>query len=199
MTPDVQVVAIGDNATFTCTATVTNSTSFTVTWTTTAPSMEVLASTEELAVDGVSLTSTLALTSVDIENGGFYTCAVSDSNTAETSGFDQEALLYVRPRVIPEFVNARNGDTNVTLMCDPQADPQPLQYQWQRVGEPSVEEDFFIAGSGSGMLLRSLVLEFDPIEFGDEGVYQCMVSIPQMSEFISSSSNVTVSGQSGHM
>ncbi len=109
----------------------------------------------------MSTTSTLTLTNVTAANGGAYTCVITNAggnNTATTS-------VFISPYFIsqPQATGGVNN-TMVILTCEAEAFPGPM-YQWFRVdGE-------MLGNAVTGQ--ASAVLEFSPLQFGNEGDYFC--------------------------
>ena len=102
--------------------------------------------------------------------------------TANNSAGDVTAttLLLVRPVVEPNKVLAKNGD-NITLMCLVQSFPEP-SYVWEMFRDSNDSDTFpdefrFVPGSGENMMVTYPYLNFEPVEYGDAGVYRCMVNI----------------------
>ena len=117
----------------------------------------------------------IKLGSVNYTHGGQYSCTANNSagnNTATT-------LLLVQPVVEPQEVLAQNND-NVTLMCLVQSFPEP-SYVWEMFRDSNDSDTFpdefgFVSGSGENMMATHPFLDFEPVQYGDAGVYRCMVN-----------------------
>ena len=132
------------------------------------------------------------ITSVNYTHGGEYSCTANNSAGDITA----TTLLLVRPVVEPQEVLAMNGD-RVTLMCLAQSFPEP-SYVWEMFRDGNDSDTFpdefgFVSGSGENMLATHPFLDFEPIQFGDEGVYRCMVNIN--GTWMISSDGVLVAGK----
>ena len=123
--------------------------------------------------------SSLALFNVNVLTGGEYTCVVYNS-----AGNDYDnSLVYIFPYIVtePENVDSSNGSV-VILTCEAEAFPTPT-YQW-------IRDEVMIRTNG--LDVDSEMLEFSPVQFGDEGIYFCNVSSGE-SELLSS--KVTLRGK----
>lgn len=101
---------------------------------------------------------------VNVSSGGNYTCTVSNAAGSETDS----TMLYVYPVITQnpdQFVDAINGST-IDFSCDAESFPEPM-YQWVRPDGLVVRNE----------VIRTNVLGFDPVLFGDEGTYICRVFI----------------------
>ena len=175
----------GDNVTFTCT--ITGQGTLASVWL--SPTGCVLTPTGQQMPNNNTFISVLTIVDVSGMDGGKYTCLASNEagNTSAT------AEIFIRPVILsqPMDVLASSGEP-VTLNCS--ADGFPLFYQWQKLNR-TLDEMFDCDGgsasasasasaSGSGIAGNSnyvyiehatdSVLELNPVEFGDEGVYRCM-------------------------
>jgi len=88
--PMDQTVNIGDNATFTCGASVNMSVGFRWLFNGT----EVMADPGHISITSDVNTTTLMITNVTINNRGNYSCEVFDSNTSTTIVTSTEATLF---------------------------------------------------------------------------------------------------------
>ena len=162
VTPEEVIALFGDNITFVCMSQG-------------GPRISYL--WQKNGNDLTSETSeTLTLPSVIAEDGGEYTCVVSNDAGSENA----TAVLYIMPRIVqnPVDIFTRNGST-VNFTCIADGFPAP-EYRWETPGGTN-------PGSGSGAqegLLAGLVidvvtdpiLKFMPVVFGDEGIYRCVVT-----------------------
>ena len=118
----------------------------------------------------------IKISSVNYTHGGEYLCTANNS-AGDITG---TTILLVRPVVKPREVLAMNGD-NVTLMCLVQSFPEP-SYVWEMFRDSNDSDTFpdefgFVSGSGENMMATHPFLDFEPILYGDAGVYRCMVDI----------------------
>ena len=105
----------------------------------------------------------LTLANVNIDDGDDYTCITS--NLAGSG--NATATLYIMPRIIegPVDILTQNGSA-VNFTCFAVGFPTPA-YSWERSnGSTFVVVDMATDSS----------LEFSPVIFGDEGVYQCVAT-----------------------
>ena len=132
------------------------------------------------------------LTSVNYTHGGLYSCTANNSAGEATAS----TLLLVRPVVEPVEVLAKNGD-NVSLMCLAQFFPEP-SYVWEKLRDSNDTDTIpdvfgFVSGSGENMMATHPFLDFEPVEFGDEGYYRCVVNIN--GTWMASSDDVLLAGR----
>lgn len=116
------------------------------------------------------------ITSVNYTHGGLYSCTANNSAGDITAS----TLLLVRPVVEPLEVLSKNGD-NVTLMCLAQSFPEP-SYVWEMLRDSNDTDTIpdvfgFVSGSGENMMATHPFLDFEPVRYGDAGVYRCVVNI----------------------
>lgn len=153
---------------FTCVANDTGN--VTIEWsTTTAVSLGDLIR-QNTSLDG-TVTSVLTITNVT-EAGGDYSCMAR--NEAGNSSSLSATLITVIPGTDLN-ISTMVGEVEV-LVCSSDA-----PHVWFRCDEaPGSGESGLIMASGSGPALitygitNSSTLAFSPIEFGDEGCYQCV-------------------------
>ncbi|XP_064385915.1 uncharacterized protein LOC135334596 isoform X5 [Halichondria panicea] len=103
---------------------------------------------------------TLSLSLVDASDGGEYTCVVSNA-----AGISNASLtLYIRPYIVthPQQILATVPES-VSFTCKALGFPAP-NYRWDKIGDP-------------GFKRFTQNLTFNPVNFGNEGLYQCVVSI----------------------
>ena len=189
----------GNNATFTCSA-VGNGT-LNITWR--LPSGGIVY-TDQYMENEWSITSSLSVTDITADDGGNYTCIVGN----EVGEIEATAVLSVRLYISGEQVglNTTNGALeNITCMIE----GFPIIYSWEKMddvmdGSVSGNSDSNCgdsdSGSSSGDLMMpdqysevstGRVLEFDPVTFGDEGVYRCVASSDIGDELVSAAITVT--------
>ena len=118
----------------------------------------------------------IKISSVNFTHGGKYLCTANNSAGDVTA----TTLLLVQPVVEPSEALAKNGD-NITLICLVQSFSEP-SYVWGTFRDSNDSDIFpdefrFISGSGENMMATHPYLNFEPVEYGDAGVYRCMVII----------------------
>jgi hypothetical protein len=134
---------------------------------------------EETRMDNNTLQSIridIKISSVNFTHGGEYSCTANNSAGEITA----TTLLLVRPVVEPKEVLAKKGD-NITLICLVQSFPEP-SYVWEMFRDSNDSDTFpdefgFVSGSGENMMATHPFLKFEPVEYGDAGVFRCMVNI----------------------
>ena len=139
----------------------------------------------------------LTITSVDYTHGGIYSC-IAKINTVHADKVEATTLLLITPVVEPPEVLARNGD-NITLMCLAQSFPEH-SYVWLKFrhsNDSDVIPDEFVvvtdrASRDSTYHFQSLY--FNPVHYGDEGVYRCIVNISAHNETWLFSDGVLLTG-----
>ena len=103
--------------------------------------------------------STLLINDINASSGGIYTCLVSN-----TAGNDSASTtLYIAPYIVTplqEQTLTANG-SNVNISCDAAGFPSP-SVNW--VDMMTVE------------VSNTSLLQFNPVMFGDEGVYRCVAT-----------------------
>ena len=128
----------------------------------------------------------LVLTDITGTDGGVYTCVVSN---AAGNDFDI-STLYIRPYFTTEPVTEifTSDDQNVSFVCEADGFPIPTVV-WERVNA-SLGMNMQVATGSS--------LSFMPVQFGDEGNYQCVVNatIPgEIDQILSPDSLSTLYGE----
>ena len=119
------------------------------------------ANTFQWSFDGEELEnetlSNLTLSSVIAEDGGAYTCSVT--NPAGSGSFT--AYVFISPMITLNPVNMSvvNGTDEVTFTCNATGFPEP-SFEWFREGS-------------SALLSNTISLTIAPVTFGDEGFYFC--------------------------
>ena len=143
------------------------------------PSGEIVY-TDQYMENGWSVTSSLSVTDITADDGGNYTC-IAENEVGETQ---TAAVLSVNLYISGEQVdlNTTNGTSeNITCMIE----GFPINYSWEKM-------DNSIAGSGTYSEVSTRpVLEFDPVTFGDEGVYRCVARSGVGDELVSVPITVT--------
>ena len=100
--------------------------------------------------------SVLNLMNIDASDGGDYTCIVSNAAGTDSA----TATLFVTPYIVTPLnaqVLTTNG-SNVNLNCDSAGFPVPNVTWTNALGDE---------------VSSSAQLDFSPVVFGDEGLYQC--------------------------
>ena len=92
--------------------------------------------------------------------------------------------MYVSPlggfviTIQPSDVLTRSGETEL-LECEAMGSAN-ISYQWQKLNDTLDVLGGSAFGSGDGYVdvenATNSILEFDPVMFGDEGSYRCVVS-----------------------
>jgi hypothetical protein len=118
----------------------------------------------------------IVISSLNFTHGGEYSCTANNSAGEITV----TTILLVRPVVEPKEALAKSGD-NVTLLCLVQSFPEP-SYVWEIFRDSNDSDTFpdefeFVSGSGENMMATHPFLKFEPVEYGDAGVFRCMVNI----------------------
>ena len=165
-----QVVDVDSNISLTCTANFLD-TVF-ITWT--APVTDLIVQ-EVTTAD--SITSTLTVNEVEINNGGEYTCTVGN----EAGSNSASSILYIRPVITPAMILTSVGE-DVTLTCGVQDTP-PGTFQWEKMNLSGIFNPLANESEHN--------LTLYPVEFGDEGSYRCIVNTSQFGEQMSSISVIT--------
>ena len=146
----------------------------------------MLPETDQQMSNSNTLISSLSIINVSGMDGGKYTCLASN----EAGNASATAEIFVRPIILsqPTEIIAKNGEM-ASLFCG--ADGFPLLYQWQMLN--STLDGIFgsdggsASGSGGSGIADNYVdiesatdsiLEFNPIQFGDEGSYRCIAFNP---------------------
>ena len=116
---------------------------------------------QNITIVNQPFSSILTIASVSAPlHGGTYQCMASNAAGSD----DTSTFLFVSPRFIQQpnqTLLTSNNDIQM-LTCLAESFPDP-QYQW------------FYVTDGS-LLVEEPVLPFNPVMFGDEGMYQCVVS-----------------------
>ena len=114
--------------------------------------------------------TTLIIINASSSEGGQYSCIAENID-----GFDNSTvLLYVDPVIQPINYTVAINDT-LTITCDVQDFPAP-SFTWQKELNNTFQTlSPQIDTNGRILNTTSKNLTFDPIIFGDEGVYRCVV------------------------
>ena len=169
---DVGVVIVGDTVSFNCSSTSEGNVS--ISWT--GPRPNLLSISES---SNMGMTSTLTFAIHDVSNGGEYACIASNE-----AGSDMETIvLYIRPELstIPTDLLTSVGAV-FTLMCLMQNQP-PSTIQWEKINDNGM---FDILVNETRVNLT-----INPVMFGDEGTYRCVVNFPQLGKLMSPSDMIS--------
>lgn len=166
----------GDSVTFSCNGTGLGT--LAVTWFTSAAS-QLLTNIHEMLGDN-TIASRLSLSGIDVANGGFYTCQISN----EAGSANATAGLYIIPDIVSGPSNiSTSARENRSLECLALGYPEP-SYSWEKQ-----VENLEISGSGGSLYtsggfqgeefiplyVTSQELSFQPVGYDDFGVYRCVV------------------------
>lgn len=115
----------------------------------------------------------LTIFNIRAADGGEYTCSVINTAGSE----NVSATLYVRPYIVlsPEAEIRTIVNSSVNFTCIAEGFPQP-EITWFKL---NMSERIMPVGIGN-------VLEFNPVEFGDEGFYECFVQLVIAEEILNS-------------
>lgn len=161
----------------------------------TGPDGRVLAETDR-ASSSDSVISMLRIANISYSEGGNYTCTAS--SIAGSISTTISVLIY--PRLSPSVLTARQGE-NQTFTCERQTLGM-FSVSFERIPEgsgmllPSMDGSEVlsqeIGSGGSGLFMdgselfpRETAFTFQPVSFGDEGMYQCVVSDSQFGQMLS--------------
>lgn len=151
----------GNGTTFTCSA-VGNGT-LTIIWR--LPNGEKVDTGQDMT-DEWSVNSSLTIEDITVEDGGSYVCIVMN----EAGETEATAVLFVTLYISGEQVglNTISGSVeNITCMIE----GYPIIYQWEKIDFATGDDDMTDSYS---LVSVERVLQFNPVEFGDEGVYRCV-------------------------
>ena len=113
-------------------------------------------------VDEIS--STLTLMQVTAENGGTYTCNVT--NSAGSGSYSTSVFISPMITLNPISSSVSNGTGEVSFTCNATGFPEP-DIEWFRVNGP-------LPDTASGENTNTLAIA--PVMFGDEGQYFCVAT-----------------------
>ena len=103
--------------------------------------------------------STLSVSDIDASSGGNYTCTVSNA-----AGNDSDFVtLYVQPYIVTplEEQTLTSSESELNISCDAAGFPAPT-VNWVDMSDVVVSNDS--------------QLVFNPVMFGDEGLYRCVAT-----------------------
>ena len=121
---------------------------------------------------------TIKIIHVNYTHGGMYTFTASNFAGSENTSI----LLVVGPIVEPELILTKNGDA-ATFMCFTRSIPEPV-IVWEMSSETDVissgnDVDLLgtsESGNGENQIMTRPLLEFNPVQYEDNGFYKCVVS-----------------------
>ena len=120
----------------------------------------------------------LTLPNVTAEDGGSYTCNVTNAAGSDTNS----TYVFIRPMITlhPTSTNVVVGE-NVTFSCDATGFPEP-SIRW-------LKEDGLLPSSAVGE--NTTTLTIDLVNFGDKGLYYCEAT---SNDLVVESDRATLSG-----
>lgn len=106
---------------------------------------------------------TYTVVEAEAENGGVYTCRISNAAGNSSSSI----TLFIEPYItqFPPNITLTNSGALVTLLCDADGFPAP-NISWVKVSDIGVDET--VSNSGN--------LTLSPITHNDFGMYRCIAS-----------------------
>ena len=162
----------GSTVTFTCT--VAGNGTLNIIWT--LPSQQIVFAEPDI-VNSWTVTSSLTVVNIIAEDGGFYYCFTTNEAGSNHASAVLSVSLYVSGPLFDLYT--ANG-TYLIITC--MIEGYPISYTWEKMNninntEISTERD----------------LVFNPVSFGDEGVYRCVAHSDMVD--ILSSDNITVTSE----
>lgn len=162
----------GSTVSFNCSTTAGDGNSFT--WM--REDFSELSNSEDVTITADSSQSTLTINGVNAtQHGGMYTCVVSNA----AGDGSETGTLYVAPVITVQPISTlltRDSEVEI-LECMAESFPNPI-YRWEKL----TNGQFSSVPNGNSSLLS-----FDPVMFGNEGMYQCVaVSLAGMANSIPS-------------
>ena len=128
---------------------------------------------------------TFTITDIVASDGGYYTCAITNT----TSYVYSTVKVYVTPYFTNQSLNVYTSDgmsENVT--CIAEAFPSPEVY-WIATFESNGETRN--DSESTSDVAEQSILRFNPVMFGDEGVYVCIAS----NQYGNDSTSITVTSK----
>ena len=173
--PSEMIGEYWDSTTFTCRA-VGNGT-LNITWR--LPSGDIVYTGQDME-NSWSVSSSLTVENITADDGGYYTCIAQNGVGAN----EASAVLYVRLYVSePQIgLNTTTGSFEI-ITCT--IEGFPIDYVWEKLEVDMMTYTEVSTGRD---------LEFNPVVFGDEGVYRCVASSSELGEQLVSD-NITVTGK----
>ena len=150
-----------------------------------------------------SVSSNITISNITAAEGGNYTCIAGN----EAGSSEASATLFVSVYVVSDQMDLSTTNGSVeSVACMIVAFPPP-DYRWEKLNESEETgsgsgSGFMFSGSAlfSGEMMPPMrydlvssgqILEFDPVLFGDEGVYRCVALAEVGGEVISNTITVT--------
>ena len=124
----------------------------------------------------------LNITDITADDGGYYVCGDGEGNTYST------IVVYVTPYFphhIPHVYTTSGSFESIT--CIAEGFPLPIVY-W--MSDVLVSGDGYQSGSGE-LVPNEVELVFDPVLFGDEGIYKCIAR----NDYGENITNITVTSE----
>ena len=152
--------------------------------------------------------STLTVIDISATDGGIYSCIAENEAGAVEANASLLVRLYTNESLVLPILTTTNG-TVEGLICP--IEGFPVEYRWERGMEQNVSDSASgsalgsalgsVLGSGSGSnggnelvftrVSIGRVLEFNPVVFGDEGVYRCVATSVEDRTQVSDPTTVT--------
>ena len=130
--------------------------------------------------NGWTVNSSLTVSNITADDGGDYTCiAENEAGFTEASAVLYVSLYVSEPQV---GLNTTSGSVE-TIICT--IEGFPINYTWEKLVE----------GMNYSHVSTGRVLEFNPVEFGDEGVYRCVANSSDLEEELLVSDDITVTSE----
>ena len=126
--------------------------------------------------NGWTVSSSLTVNNITADDGGYHTCIAENE-----AGFTEaSAVLYVSLYVSEPQVGLNTTSFNFeTITCT--IEGFPINYTWEKLMENMKYSE----------VSTGQVLKFNPVEFGDEGVYRCVAHSDLGEELVSDDLTVT--------
>lgn len=107
-----------------------------------------------------SVNSSLTIEDITVDDGGSYVCTVSNEAGVTEARAVLSVSLYISGE--PVGLNTTSGSVeNITCIIE----GFPVSYHWEKYDDMMI--NYTVVSIGQ-------ILQFDPVEFGDEGVYRCV-------------------------
>ena len=162
----------GSTVTFTCTA--AGNGTLNITWI--LPSQPPVIAEPDI-VNSWTVTSNLTVVNITAEDGGLYTCHTTNEAGITSSSAVLSVILYISgPHT--DLYTTEGAIETITCMIE----GYPISYTWEKMNNINHTEVY---------TERDLV--FDPVSFGDEGVYRCVAHSDMTDTLISD--NITVTSE----
>ena len=185
MAPATTDVMIGSIATFNCSA--SGNGTLELMWRT--PAGDIVNTGQE-TLSSSAVSSNITISNITEVDGGNYTCiAMNEAGPTEAT-----ATLRVGVFVANESLNLFTTYGRVVILtCTVQVAPN---YTWEKFNESEFEASGSASGSaitpsdGYEVVSNEQVLQLDPVQFGQEGMYRCVANT-SMGEVTSNTITIT--------